>query len=101
MVRVFFNGTFFSEFFFQKSKFLELVYSSNDFNHTKIFLLRLFKMLENQTEYSELEQQSFIKLLVDEKIKPYEIHGRMCDVYEEACLSQKVSPLRGDMVSLR
>ena len=33
---------------------LELVYSKNYFNLAKIFVLRLFKMLANQTDYSGL-----------------------------------------------
>ena len=56
---------FFSEFF--SIDYLELVYSKNYFGLTKIFVLRLFKMARNQTEYSRHEQRSIIKFLVAKK----------------------------------
>ena len=40
---------------------MKLVYSKNYFNLAKIFVLRLFKMVANQTECSSLEQRSVIK----------------------------------------
>ena len=46
-------------------------------------------MAENQTKCSKLEKKSVIEVLVAEKCKPCEIHGRMDDVYGEVCLSQK------------
>ena len=54
-----------------------------------MFVLRLFKMVAKQTEYSRLEQMSVIKFFVAKKWKPYKIYKRMCDVYEEACFSKK------------
>ena len=68
---------------------LELVNSKNYLNHKK-YVLRLFKMVANPTECSKLEQRSVMKFLMAEKHKACEIHRRMCDVYEEACLSQKM-----------
>ena len=56
---------------------LELVYCKNYFNLIKIFVLRLFKMVVNQTECSRLEQRSAIKVLVADKCKPYEIYKSM------------------------
>ena len=53
---------------------LELLYSKNYFNIVKIFVLKLFKKVENQTEYSRLEQRSVIKFLLAEKCKPCEIY---------------------------
>ena len=55
--------------------------AKNYFNITKIFLLRLFKNMSNQTECSRLEQRSVIKFLVAEKCKPCEIYRRIYDVY--------------------
>ena len=39
---------------------LELVYYKNYFNLTKLFVLRLFKMATNHTEYFMLKQISFM-----------------------------------------
>ena len=47
-------------------------------------------MVENQTEYWRFEQKSVIKFLVAEKCKPCEINRRICNVYEEASLNQKM-----------
>ena len=57
-------------------------------NLTNISILRLFKMITNQTECSRLEQRSVIKCSVAEKCKPCEIYKRMCDVYGEVCFSK-------------
>ena len=46
-------------------------------------------MVANQTEFTRLEQRSVIKYLMTENCKPCEIYKRMCDVYGEACFSQK------------
>ena len=62
----------------------------NYFNHTKIFVLRLFKMATNKNEYSRLEQRSVIKFLMADKCKPCEIYWRICNVYEEACFNKKI-----------
>ena len=43
----------------------------------------------DKSECSRLEQRSVIKFLVADKCKPCEIYRRMCDVYWEACFSQK------------
>ena len=51
---------------------LELIYSKNYFNPSKIFLLRLFKMVENQIRVL-LEERSVIKFSVAEKYKSCEI----------------------------
>ena len=61
--------------------------SQNNFNFTKIFLLRLFKIATNQTECSKHEQRFVINILVAKRCKPYEIY-RICDMYEETCFSQ-------------
>ena len=57
-------------FFFHKCK-LYIIWNwfivKNYFNLTKLFLLRLFKMVANQTEWSRLEKRSVIKFLVAEK----------------------------------
>ena len=66
---------------------LELVYSKNYFNLTKIFVLSLFKMAAIQTVCSR--QMSIIKFLLAEKCKPCDIYRRMCDVYRETCFSHK------------
>ena len=52
-------------------------------------VLRLFKMVANQTKCSRLEQRFVIKFLLAEKCKPCEIYGRKCDVYGEAYFSRK------------
>ena len=44
-------------------------------------------MVANQTECSK--QRSIIKFLMAEKCKQHRIYRRMCDVYREACFSQK------------
>ena len=44
----------------------------------------------NQTKSSRFEQRSVKKFLVAEKCNPCEIYRRMCDVYREACFSQKM-----------
>ena len=67
---------------------LKLVYSKNYFNLTKIFVLKLFKIMAIQTKCSRLEQRSVIKSLVAEKWKLCEIYRKMCDMYGEACFSQ-------------
>ena len=69
---------------------LELIYSKNYSNLTKIFLLKLFKIVANQRERSRYEQRSVIKFLLAEKGKPCEIYRKMCYVYEEVCFSQKM-----------
>ena len=53
----------------------------NYFHLTKTFLLKLFKIVANQTEYSRLEQRFVIDFLVAKKCKPCEICRRICDVY--------------------
>ena len=73
----------------QTLHYLELVYSQNHLNHAKIFDLKLFKIMANLIEFSRLEQRSVMKSLVAEKCKPYEIYGRTCDVYREACFIKK------------
>ena len=45
----------------------------NHFNLTKIFVLILFKIAVNQTEFSMLEQKSVAKNMVAEKCKKSEI----------------------------
>ena len=74
---------FFSRIFFYKNvncaHFLELVYCKNYFNLPKLFLLRLFKMVENITECSRFEQTSVIKFLLANHVKFTEI-GVMCKV---------------------
>ena len=47
-------------------------------------------MATNQAEYSKLEQRSVKIFLLAEKYKPCEIYLRICDVYREACFSQKM-----------
>ena len=81
-------------FFWKKTKkffhecetlhYLELVYSKNYFDLTKIFVLR-----QQIKQCSRLKQKSVIKFLLAEKCKPCEIHRRMYDVYREACFIQK------------
>ena len=59
-------------------------------NLTEIFVLGLLRIVANQTECSRLEQRSVIKFLLAEKCKPCEIYTRMCIVYREAWLSQRL-----------
>ena len=47
-------------------------------------------MPANQTQCSWHKQRSVIKSLLAEKYKPYKIYRRMCDMYREACFSQKM-----------
>ena len=69
---------------------MELVYSKNYFNLAKIFVLRLFKIVTNQTQCTRLEQRSIIKFLIPEKSKPCEICRRMCDFTEKHVLVKKM-----------
>ena len=64
--------------------------SKNYFNLTKLLVLRLFKMVKNQAEWSRLEQTSMINFFLVEKCKPCEIYWRMFNVYGEACFNQKM-----------
>ena len=57
---------------------------------SKIFVLELFRTVENQIEYSRHEQRPVIKCLVDEKCKLCEIYRRMRDVYREVCFGKKI-----------
>ena len=66
-----------------------LVYSKNCFSFAKMFVLRLFEMVENQKQCSKLEQRSVVKFLLAEKYKPCKIYRRMRDVHGEVCLNQK------------
>ena len=84
------RGFFFSKI---KRKFsininsaLEMVNCKIYFDLVKMFFLRLFKMAKNQTECF----WSVIKLLVAEKSKSFKIYERMCNMYGEACFSQKI-----------
>ena len=67
--------------------FLTLSFQNN-FNHAKIFILRLFKMVVSQSA-PRLEQRSVIKLLVAEKCKSWDIYRRIPDVYRKACSGKK------------
>ena len=69
---------------------MELVYSKNYFNPSKIFVLRLFKMAANQTKFSRLKQMFVMRFLSADKCKLYRIYRKMCDVYREACFSQNM-----------
>ena len=86
---------FFKTIFFQNISqistlhFLGLIYMKNYSNLVKIFVLKLFEMVANETDCSSLEQKSVIKFLVIGKCKPWEIYRRMCDVYGEDCFSKK------------
>ena len=96
------KGNFFiKNFFFSINVKLCIVWewfiAKNYFIHTKIFVLRLFKMLLNQSECSRFEQRLVIKFLVDEKCKACEIYGRMFDVFREVCLNQKMFTNRLNM----
>ena len=66
---------------------LELVYDKN-YLISQNYLF--FKMVTNQTESSGLEQKSVIKFLEDDKCKPCEIYRRICNVFREACFSQRM-----------
>ena len=67
----------------------KLVHSKNYFNLMKIFVLRLFKMMQNQTGCFRLKQMSVIKFLVAVKWKPCEIYRKkMCNVHEEVYFSK-------------
>ena len=85
--KVFFKEIFYSVFLLHKRKFY---IDCNYFNHAKIFLLRLFRMVANTTVYTRLEQRSLIRFLVAEKCKPCEIYRRMYNVYRKAFLVQKI-----------
>ena len=61
--------------------FFLLCHSKNYFNLVKVFVLKLFKMVTNQTECH--------KFLVAKKYKQCEIYRRMCDVYGGACFHKK------------
>ena len=61
---------------------LELVYSKNYFGP--------IQNGDKSNKFSRHEQRSVIKFLVAEKCKPYEIHRKICDVYQEACFSPNV-----------
>ena len=50
-------------------------------------------MIANQTEFSILEQRSFIKVLPSVKCKPCDIYRRMCDVYGKARFTKKINYL--------
>ena len=69
---------------------IELIYRKNDLNHTQKYVLRLFKIVINQIECSRLEQRSVIKFFLTKKCKLCVIYRKMCDVYREACFSQKM-----------
>ena len=59
---------------------------------TKIILIsqKRFEAIQNGgTECSRLEERSVIKILEDEKYRPYEIYRRMHDAYKEAGVSKK------------
>ena len=63
----------------------------NWFKSTKthqIFVLKLFKMILNETICSSFGQRSVIKFLPAEKTKPYEIDRRMYNVHGEICFSK-------------
>ena len=70
---------------------LELVYSNIDFSPSlKILIFRLFKLAPNSIVCFRLKQRPEIKFLLAGKCKLYEIYGRMCDWYGEACFNQKM-----------
>ena len=56
-IRAIFLKTKYIFFFnsFQKYKYLELAYRKNYFNLKEIFILKLFRMVTNETEGSSLE----------------------------------------------
>ena len=66
-----------------------MVYSKNDFNLTKLFVLRLFNTVGNLTEFSRFELKTFIKFSVSDKCKSCEIYN-MYDVYREPCFSYEI-----------
>ena len=47
-------------------------------------------MAANQTGCFRLEEKPVIKFWVPEKCKLCELYKRTCDVYGEACFSQKI-----------
>ena len=57
----------------------------------------MYVAMQNQTECFCLKQRSVMKLLLAEKCKPYEIYRRVCDVYREAWVSQKMFPNKLNM----
>ena len=69
---------------------LELIYSKDYFNLPKIFVLRQFKMVANQTDCFRLEQRSAITFFVAEKYKLCKIYRRMCNRYGEAYFNPKI-----------
>ena len=79
--------------FFYKCNFCvvwNFIYSSNHSNIAKIFVLRLFKMVANQTQRFRLKKRSIINCLVAEKCKPCEIYSIMCHVYGGQCFNQQM-----------
>ena len=84
------NYIFFYNFFhYCKLYCLKLVYCKNYFSLAKVFVLRLFKVVANQTECSRLEQRSVIKFLVAEKCNPCETYRKMYDVFRETYFIEK------------
>ena len=81
---------FFSEFLTinLNSALFELLYSKIYFSLTKILVLKLFKMAENQTECFRLEHRTSIKSLLIETCKPCEIYRIMCT--ERQILEKKI-----------
>ena len=77
---------------------MELIYTKNYFNLAIIFILRLFKMVANQTDSFWIEQIFVTTFLVAEKCKSGKIYSRMYYVYGKACFSQKVFTSRLNMV---
>ena len=65
------------------SALLNCFTAKSHFVFTKIFVLRLFKMLANQT-VSSLEEKYVMKVFIPEKWQPFEIYHRKYDVYGEA-----------------
>ena len=75
----------------QKNFLLKCYYiKCYDFNTTKTFLLRWFKMSANQTLCFRIKQRSAIKFWVSEKCKQCELYKRMWDLYGKACFSKKI-----------
>ena len=58
-------------------------------NLTKSFLLRLFEMVENQTDFFEFKQRYDMKSFHAENCKPCKNNLRIFDLDGEACFSQK------------
>ena len=63
--------------------------SKKYFNLTKIFVLRLFKIAANPSEYSGLQQRSATKLFMVEISKLRKIYNRMSDVLGEIYFRKK------------